>query len=135
MVNMKSDALNPFIDFTLSKDAIKLANMIYNTYKQENDPYLVVSVQRLCAVFGFRHYTCSKKEKQILRDLFDELNEPIRVIDFKYKNRTYEWKSLQFCTFEKSWEDEDTSIELMLNEMYIAAMKEYLEEDSFIPTF
>lgn len=132
---MKNDALNPFIDFELSKDAVKLANMLYNTYRQESDPHLVVSVQRLCEVFGFRHYTCSKKEKQILRDLFDELNEPIRVVDFKYKNRTYEWKSLQFCTFEKSWEDKDTSIELILNEMYIAAMKEYLEEDSFIPTF
>ncbi len=129
-----SDTINPFIDFELSQDAIKLANMLYNTYRQEGGPYLRISVQRLCEVFGFIHYTCSTEEKQSLRDLFDELNEPIRVVDFKYKNRVFEWEILQFCSFEKSWEEDDEYIDLILNEMFIAAMKEYMEE-SFITTY
>lgn len=119
---------------TLSDDAIKLANVLYNTYKQEDDAYLVISVRRLCEVFGFTHYTCSKDEKQYLRDLFDELNEPIRVVDFQYGSKLYDWEALQFCTFEKPWRDEDKQIVLTLNEMFIAVMKAYLD-DPFIATY
>jgi len=131
---MKPDSLNPFIDFKLSRDASKLANVLYNTYRQEDDASLVVSVHRLCEVFGFIHYTCSKEEKQYLRDLFDELNEPIRVIDFQYGNQHYDWEVLQFCAFEMPWGDEDEHIELIINEMYIAVMKAYLNEP-FITTY
>jgi len=129
---LKNDPLNPFHTVELSSDAVKLANAVYNTYWQEKYPYLIVSVERLFELFGYSKESSGKKERQFIRELFEELNEPIRVINFKYGIKVYDWEALQFCVFEKSWEDEDDFIELTINEMYIAVMKEYLEEP-FLP--
>lgn len=125
---MENNAYNPFANLELSDDAIKLANAIYNTYVQEDYPYLEIGVHRLCEIFGFTGYTHSKDELDYIRGLFEELNEPIAVVDFKYGSKTYDWKALQFCAFEKPWQDEDKTIEIVINEMYIAAVGEYMEK-------
>jgi hypothetical protein len=125
---MNNDTYNPFANFSLSDDALRLANVLYNTYVQEDDPFLEVNVNRLCEIFGYRGYTYKKEELQHIRDLFEELNEPIAVVDFKYGSRTYDWKALSFCSFEKPWKEGDETIEIVINEMYIAAVKEYMEK-------
>jgi len=125
---MENNEYNPFAHLDLSDDAVRLANAIYNTYVQENYPYLEVGVKRLCQIFGFTGYTLAKADLDYVRGLFEELNEPIAVVDFKYGSKTYPWKALQFCAFEKPWKDEDENIEIVINEMYLAAVQEYMEK-------
>lgn len=125
---MNNDSYNPFAHFSLSDDAVRLANILYNTYVQDDDPFLEINVGRLCGIFGYHGYTHKKEELQYIRDLFEELNEPIAVVDFKYGSRRYDWKALSFCSFEKPWSDEDETIEIVINEMYIAAVKEFMEK-------
>ena len=127
-MTMENNTYNPFANMELSDDAVKLANVIYNTYVQEDYPYLEIKVNRLCEIFGFRGYTHSKEELDYIRGLFEELNEPIAVVDFKYGSKTYDWKALQFCSFETPWQDSDQTIEIVINEMYLAAVKEYMEK-------
>lgn len=128
---MENNAYNPFANLELSDDAVKLANAIYNTYVQEDYPYLEIGVNRLCQIFGYTGYTHSREDLDYIRGLFEELNEPIAVVDFKYGAKTYDWKALQFCSFEKPWQDADQTIEIVINEMYIAAVSEFME-DPFI---
>lgn len=123
---------NPFANFELSDDAVKLANALYNTYVQEDYPYLQVSVKRLCEIFGYSGYTPGPEALAHIRTLFEELNEPIAVVNFKYGSRTYDWKVLSFCRFEKPWQEEDATIEIVIDEMYLAAVAAYMERP-FIP--
>ena len=125
---MNDDTYNPFAHFSLSDDAVKLANAIYNTYVQEDYPYLEISVNRLCEIFGFGGYAHRHQDLEYIRGLFEELNEPIAVVDFKYGSRLYDWKALTFCSFEKPWGDSDETIEIVINEMYIAAVQRYMEK-------
>jgi hypothetical protein len=125
---MEHNAYNPFANLELSEDAVRLANAVYNTYVQEDYPYLEITVKRLCEIFGFTGYTHRPEELDYIRGLFEELNEPIAVVDFKYGSRVYDWKALQFCSFEKPWRNEDTTIEIVINEMYVAAVREFMEK-------
>jgi len=123
---MKWHQNDPFADVNLSDDAIKLANVLYNTYVQEHYPYLEISVVRLCEVFGYSAYPVSKEAIEYLQEVFDELNEPVLVTNFKFGSRIHDWKVIQFCEFDHPWEEEDEYIEVTINEMFIAAMKEYM---------
>jgi hypothetical protein len=102
---MNHETYNPFANFSLSDDAVRLANALYNTYVQEDDPFLEINVNRLCEIFGYRGYTHKREELQHIRDLFEELNEPIAVVDFQYGSRHYDWRALSFCSFEKPWKE------------------------------
>jgi hypothetical protein len=125
---MENNEYNPFAKFSLSPDAVKLANALYNTYVQEDYPQLEISVKRLCELFGFHGFTPKPDDLDYIRGLFDELNEPIAVIDFKYRHKLYEWMAMQFCTFEKPWRNDDDTIEVLINEMYLEAVREYMEK-------
>lgn len=123
---------NPFANVELSDNAKRLANAIYNTYIQEKYPYIEISVKRLYKMFGEDHYTHSQEEFERLQSLFEELNEPVALTNFKYGSKTYPWVVVQFCEFEKEWEIGDETIDIQINEMYLAAMKEYMDEP-FLP--
>ena len=119
------DKQNPFANFQLSDDAAHLANALYNTYVLEDDPELEISVDRLYAAF---RYARAPESYKYLIHLFMELNEPIAVSDFEYRGTIYGWKILEFCTFDKPWQEADDYIELQINEMYLAAMGRFMEE-------
>jgi hypothetical protein len=123
---------NPFDNFELSESAKRLANALYNTFVQEQSPYFEVSVKRLYQMFGADHYTHSKDEFERLVALFEELNEPIALTNFKYGSKTYEWIFLQFCEIENDWKIDDEMLDIHINEMYLAAMKEFMN-DPFLP--
>lgn len=129
---MENETNNPFANVSLSKDAERLANAIYNTYVQEKYPYIEVSVKRLYQMFGNDHYTHSKEEFEELKAIFEELNEPVALTNFKYGSKTHPWIVVQFCEFENEWSIEDETIEIQINEIYLAAMKEYMD-DPFLP--
>ncbi len=116
---------NPFANFTLSDDAVHLANAIYNTYVLEDDPELVISVDRLYAAF---RYARAKESYDYINHLFTQLNEPIAVSDFEYRGTIYGWKILEFCKFTKPWQEADDYLELEINEMYLAAMGRFMDE-------
>ncbi|MEA3374040.1 MAG: hypothetical protein U9Q62_10195 [Campylobacterota bacterium] len=123
---------NPFANVVLSPEAKRLANAIYNTYIQEKYPYIDIPVKRLYQMFCTDSFTHSKSEFEHLLEIFEELNEPVALINFKYGSKTYDWKMIQFCEFESDWKPGDEYVEIQLNEMYIAAMKEYMDEP-FLP--
>ena len=123
---------NPFANVALGPEAKRLANAIYNTYVLEKYPYIEISVKRLYQMFCSDYVANSKSEYGHLYRIFSELNEPVALIDFKYGSKVYPWKTVQFCDFEREWKPDDEYIEIHLNEMYLAAMKEYMEEP-FLP--
>ncbi len=123
---------NPFENLELSEAAKRLANALYNTYVQEHSPYIEVSVKRLYQMFGEDHYSHSPAEFDRLVALFEELNEPIALTNFKYGSKNYEWVFLQFCEIEGDWTIADETVEITINEMYLAAMKEFMD-DPFLP--
>ena len=122
---MENEVQNPFATVDLSDEAIKLANAIYNTYLLDKYPYLHIPVERLCGMFGLGF---SKESTDHLRKVFEELNEPIVVTDFQYGSKVHRWTVLQFCEFEKKWEDGDAYIDIYIEEMYIEAMKRFMEK-------
>ena len=125
-----SDKKRSFIVELPSKDAIKLANAIYNTYIFEGkNPYLSLSVKRLCDMYNMFD---DEDSHAYIRELFEELNEPAVVENFKYRGHIIDWKVISFCEFEHVWKDDDPYIEVNLNEMYLAAMAELMDEP-FLP--
>lgn len=130
MMDKRAD--NPFAHVKLSSEAKRLANAIYNTYVQEGYPYIDIPVKRLSQMFCPDHFTYSESDMAYLVGIFEELNEPIALTNFKYGSKTYQWKAVQFCEFEREWKLEDEYVEIHLNEMYLAAMKEYMDEP-FLP--
>ena len=117
---------NSFILELPSKDAIKLANAIYNTYIYEGkNPYLDLSVKRLCEMYGFSNTEASYQK---IKTIFEDLNEPAVVENFKYLGRIIDWKVITFCEFEHVWRDEDAFIEINLNELFLSAMQYFMKE-------
>lgn len=129
---MENEMNNPFANVVLSDEAKRLANAIYNTYVQEQYPYIEISVKKLYQMFGEDHYTHSITEFEHLKGIFEELNEPVALTNFKYGSKTYPWVIVQFCEFERDWKIEDETIEIQISEMYLAALKEYMDEP-FLP--
>jgi hypothetical protein len=108
-----------------SQDAIKLANAIYQTYVFEEYSHLKLSVKRLCEVFKFDH---TSETIAYFKLLFAELNEPVAVTNFTYEEHLYKWLVLDFCSFEKTWNDEDEYVYVAINEIYLSAMQTLMSE-------
>jgi len=121
---------NSFIIELPNEDAIKLANAIYNTYIYEGkNPYLDLSVKRLCAMYKLQD---TEEAHLFIKNVFEELNEPAVVENFKYLGKMIDWKVITFCEFEHVWRDEDAFIEVNVNEMYLAAMEKFMK-DPYLP--
>ena len=121
---MKENTIN--IDIARpSDDAIHLGQALYNTYIQEDDIYLHIPVIKLCSVLNTE---CDAAGKKRIKAAFDSLNEPILMESIEYRGRTYQWKMLQFFSFEKPWNPEDTHIDIIISELYLHAMKHYVKE-------
>ncbi|MEA3523890.1 MAG: hypothetical protein U9R50_13080 [Campylobacterota bacterium] len=115
--------MSQFMRVLPSEDAIKLANAIYQTYLVEDNPYLTLSVARLCDIYALEH---SKETISFFKELFEELNEPVVIENFTYEKKLYKWLAIEFCSFEEVWHDEDEFIDILLNEMFLAAMQKLM---------
>ncbi len=125
-MDRKKAKKNLFIVEMPSEDAIKLANAIYNTYIYEGkNPYLDLSVHRLCEMYDLPDTEQGHKR---IKEIFEDLNEPAVVENFKYRGKTIDWKVITFCEFEHVWRDKDAFIEVNVNEMYLAAMQHFMKE-------
>ncbi len=106
----------------LSEDALKLVRAIYNTYKEDVDElYLEIKISSLLHLLKIVN-THDDNIKNYIINLFEELNEPICVKNFKFYNDVYPMKFIKFCTYKV----QDEIVEIELNEEYIYAIEEYM---------
>ncbi len=106
----------------LSEDALKLVRAIYNTYKEDVDElYLEIKISSLLHLLKIVN-THDDNIKNYIINLFEELNEPICVKNFKFYNAVYPMKFIKFCTYKV----QDEIVEIELNEEYIYAIEEYM---------
>ena len=103
-----------------SKDALRLARAIHNTYiEDKQDLYMEIHLETLISLFDISH---GEHGVRYLRKLFQEINEPISVKNFKFYGEEYKLRFMQFCKYEIK---EDIVI-IELNEEFLLAEKEYM---------
>lgn len=111
-----------------SEEAIRLANNIYYTYLQEGTPFLHISLQRLCKLFG----DCEEaRVKGRIVGLLEELNEPIAVKNFIFRGRKIGWQKVHFLNYGFSSENAKAYIDIEINEIYLEALSQ-LEPEPYI---
>jgi len=111
-----------------SDEAVRLANNIYYTYLQEETPHLHVSLERFCKLVGESE---EKSGKRRLIELFQELNEPIAIENFKYGGKTIKWKALNFFDYHFTVENGKEFVNIEINEMFVEVMAK-LEAEPYI---
>ncbi len=111
-----------------SDAAVRLANDIYYTYLQAEGNCICISVDRLCEVFGdsevMRVKICAAR-------IFEELNEPIALENYKYRGEKIVWRSIHFFTYHFFSEDDHEYIHVEINELFLDVL-EKLESEPFI---
>lgn len=104
----------------LSIEALKLARAIYYTHlKDDENLFLEVTVKSILSLLKLPLVETSKAR---LIEIFEELNEPLAVKDFKYIVTTYPMRFVNFCEY-KIIED---MVTIELSEEFLYAEKEYM---------
>ena len=103
-----------------SQDALRLARAIYNTYIEDNcELYMEIRLETLTSLLNINS---DEDGLHHLTNIFEEINEPISVKNFKFYANEYEIRFMRFCEYEIK--EEIVTIEL--NEEYLLAEKEYM---------
>jgi len=104
----------------LSEDALRLARAIYNTYiKNEQELFMEIKIS---TVLNFLNLHPSKDSIVYIKNLFEELNEPICVNNFKFYANVYPLRFIVFC----SYIIKEETIEIELSEEFLYAENEYM---------
>ena len=101
-------------------DALKLARAIYNTYL-ENDKELFMEI-KIKNILNLLKLQSSKESLKYIRYLFEELNEPLCVTNFKFYAKTYPMRFVVFCNYTIKEE----TIEIELNEEFLHVEEAYM---------
>ena len=101
-------------------DALKLARAIYNTYLENNED-LFMEI-KTTTVLKLLKLHSSKEGLKYLRFLFEELNEPLCVKNFKYCAKTYTMRFVIFC----SYKIQEETIEIELSEEFLHVEDVYM---------
>ena len=105
-----------------SEDAVRLANDIYYTYLQQGSPFLHISLQRLCKIFG----DCDEKRvKRRITELFEELNEPIAVENVWNRGKKIEWSAINFFSYSFNFENDHAYVDIEINEIFLEVLEEF----------
>ena len=103
-----------------SDDALKLARAIYNTHKKDDEElFLEIKVPTIIKLLNLHP---SKEAIKYIRDLLEELNEPLCVRGFKFFAKVYPMRFITFCTYEINEE----TLELNLSEEFLHVENEYM---------
>jgi len=124
MINSKIEKANLLCE-ELSVDALHLARAIYNTYI-ENNFDLSMEI-KLSVIYNLLNLQPSNDSLKYIKSVLIELNEPVCVKNFKYKNKIYNMRFVAFCTYSFS----SNSIELELSEEFLEVEANYML-DSFL---
>ena len=106
----------------LSKYALKLAKALYHTYLKDDKNLCMEFPTK--AVLGLFKLSYSKTSILFIQSIFEELNEPILVKNFKIFGKVYDMKFIRFCTYKI----DNNKIEVELNPEYLLAESEYMQE-------
>jgi hypothetical protein len=105
-------------------DALKLVRAIYNTYLENNkDLFMKIKIKNILNLLKLQS---SKESLKYIRYLFEELNEPLCVTNFKFYAKTYPMRLVVFCNYKIN----DDIIEIELNEEFL-----YVEEFYMLDPF
>jgi len=105
--------------------ALKLARAIYNTYLENNED-LFMEI-KITTVLRLLKLNSSREDLKYLRFLFEELNEPLCVKNFKYCAKRYAMRFVVFC----SYTIKEETIEIELSEEFLHVENDYML-DSFL---
>ncbi len=103
-----------------SADALKLARAIHNTYiEDEEELFMEIKIKN---VLNLLNLNSGVESLRYIRNLFEELNEPLCVKNFKYFANTYKMRFVVFCTYNIKEE----TIEIELSEEFLHVEQEYM---------
>jgi hypothetical protein len=101
-------------------DALKLVRAIYNTYLENNkDLFMKIKIKNILNLLKLQS---SKESLKYIRYLFEELNEPLCVTNFKFYAKTYPMRLVVFCNYKIN----DDIIEIELNEEFLHVEEFYM---------
>lgn len=124
MINVKIEKTNLLYE-ELSKDTLRLARAIYNTHVGDNYYLdLEIKFKNICSLLNLQP---TNESINYIKTLFIELNEPICVKNFTYKNKTFPMRFVIFCTYTFT----NDSVKLELSEEYLEVEANYML-DSFL---
>ena len=104
----------------LSRDALRLARAIHNTYiEDKKNLYMEIRLETITSLLNIG---TTQKDIHYLVTLFEEINEPISVKNFKFYANVYETRFMSFCNYTIN----EKYIEIELNEEFLLAEKEYM---------
>jgi len=108
-----------------SPDALKLARALYHTYiNNDEETSMEIKLHTIISLLGLQS---SKKAIEYIKELLDELNEPLAVKNFKFYSDIYELRFITFCKYTLLEE----TLEIELSEEYLLAESHYIV-DSFL---
>ncbi|MBU1658514.1 hypothetical protein KKG72_05595 [bacterium] len=105
-----------------SDDALKLARALYNTYvKNDEEPFMKINIKNILTLLKLQ---ADDKALRYIRKLLEELNEPLRVVNFQFMQKKYPIRFVVFCKYSIH----DEVLELELSEEFLHAQNEYMLE-------
>ncbi len=103
-----------------SDDALKLARAIYNTYiEDDEDLFMEIKTATMLRLLKLNNSPDSIK---YIKNLLEELNEPLCVKDFKYFAKLYPMRFVIFCTYVIK----DDTIEIEISDEYLHVVDNYM---------
>ena len=106
-----------------SDKALKLAHALYNTYiRNDKELFIDVSVNTLIKLLKILK---NRKALNELITVFEELNEPIMVKNFKFYQKTYPMRFLHFCKYNIVGD----MVEIELSEEFLHMESTYMKEE------
>lgn len=118
----------PLIRSLPSKNAIRLANALYQTYITEQEPVLHI---RKTLLFQLYRRIDDEPSELKIEQLFNELNEPCAVQNFEYEGKLIEWQMVSFCRLLSPITPENEYVDVEINELFLAVLRSE-EEESLI---
>ncbi|RLA79972.1 MAG: hypothetical protein DRG78_11880 [Epsilonproteobacteria bacterium] len=103
-----------------SNDALKLAKAIYNTYiEDDKNLYMEININIIIRLLRLQ---AGDEAVKYIRNLFEELNEPLLVKEFKFYGEIFPMKFINFCEYTIT----KSTIEIELNDKFLLAESEYM---------
>lgn len=119
---MMAEGSISFVCARPSKDAIRLANALYQTALFSDSMSFTVSLKRLYALFDL---TAGAEALRYLYELFEELREPVKLQDFSFEGEHYAWLSVCLCTLEAPLALESQCVVVHLDARYLEALRRF----------
>lgn len=118
----------PLIRSLPGANVIRLANALYQTYISGYNPLLHIRKELVYRLF---RRSDDNPDETVIKQLFDELNEPCVVQDFEYQGKLIEWQTVSFCRLLSDITSENDYIDIEINELFLAVLQSE-EEESLI---